>query len=218
MAKKAIKKAVTKTVTAATIVTAKEPDRQSADAKALNAKIKAWGAAYKSVSKDGHDIAARCVVHAIQYGDVRPATRFIAAMGKDNKTFARANMFRGWLEKHGPFKWDKETDGFKCRTEKQAELKPKLDKRGVPGYLTDLMKQAPWEKSPEPEYKGFDFIKRLQALIKQGQRAEKEHGSDPKTDTKGLEEARALLAKLAENAANEDDEDADGIEATANVA
>lgn len=219
-AKQATKKGKASNAKPATIVTSKISDTQKADTQSLRARIDTWGTAYNTVKKDGHDIAARTVVHAVRYGDVTLATRFLNKMGKDGKSFARANMFKAWFEKHGPFRWDKESDGFKLKPEKRDEqAKMVADDKSTAKFLGMLMKQVPWDKAPEPEYKGFEFIKQLRSLISRGQKAEKEHGNDPKTDLTGMEEARALLAKLAENAGNDDDDtDTDTIEDHANVA
>lgn len=177
------------------------------DQDALLAKIKAFGVTLKSIQNDAHDIAARIVVHAVRYNDVSLATKFLEKFGTDGKTMVRANMFKAWFEKHGPFRWDKESKGFKCMVEKATALKAKhlKDNKTTAKFFGLLKKATPWEKDPEPEYKGFDLDKEVARLLSRAKKAEKEHGKDPKTNVKNLDKLEKLVHAL-NYPANEDND------------
>lgn len=192
----------------ATKAKADEKAQFAKDKKVLGERIKAFGLALRKVEKDGHDIAARLVVHAIRYKDVDLATKFLAKFGSDGKSMVRANMFKKWFEKHGPFKWNNESDGFKLNGEKRKELLSRVtNNKTTAEFFSELMKATPWEKDPEKPYMGFDLLKEAKRLINRAKKAEKDHGKDPKTNVKGL----AQLTKFIEtmDVANEDDAEAE---------
>lgn len=210
----------TKTTKTKTISTPKK-DAPSATYKAeltkarqvLTDRLKAFGTSLRAVEKDGHDIAARIVVHAIRYGDVSLATNMISKFGNDGKSMVRANMFKGWFEKHGPFRWDKETKGFKCNSEKRSALEHHIkDNRTTAKFFGTLMKHTPWEKNPEPEYKGFDLDKEVARLLNRAKKAEKEHGKDPKTNVKNLNKLEKLVHDLNYPANDETEAENDNTE------
>lgn len=164
---------------------------------ALSDRLKAFGTALRAVEKDGHDIAARIVVHAIRFGDVSLATNMINKFGTDGKSMVRGNMFKGWFEKHGPFRWDKDTKGFKCATERREKMMHHVkDNKTTAKFFGSLMKHTPWEKDPEPEYKGFDLDKEIARLLSRAKKAEKEHGSDPKTKLANMSKLEAFVHSI----------------------
>ena len=181
----------------------------------LNDRLKVFGNNLRSIEKDGHDIAARIVVHAVRYGDVTLATNMLNKIDTSGagKTMVRANMFKAWFEKHGPFRWDKETKGFKCATDKREKLMPNVkDNKMTAKFFGTLMKAVPWDKDPEPEYKGFDLEKEIARLLSRAKKAEKEHGKDPKTKLTGLDKLEKLVHAINypdnDDTANDNDESA----------
>lgn len=193
--------------------------QQDKDNQALRDMVDTWGKDYKSIAKRGHDIAARLVVHAVRYGDVSLASRFLSKMDEkgDGKSMARANMFKGWFERKGPFTWSKEAKGFKCNTDKRAKMQHHIkDNKTAAKFYSTLMKDVPWEKDKEPEYKGFDLDKQIMLLVKRAETAEKEHGKDPKTKLGNLKKFKKFVGTLTTAAnANGDTEVAENDNAEA---
>jgi hypothetical protein len=199
MARKASK--VTAKVAVTTIETKATNTKKDDAAKASSAEIITMIGTIsdnaKSIQVLIHQAMSKIVVHAIKFGDVRLADRLISALGERNKTVFRANTMRDWFEKMGPFRYDTEAKNFKLNTAKRDLLAKKVtNAKNTAKFYTELMKVAPWEAKPEPEYKGLDFLKLIKGAIRQADKAQKNHANHPKTKLEGLNEVRSFIANL----------------------
>lgn len=184
----------------------------------LNALIEKIGKTAKDIQSDVHKCMARIVIHALRFEDVDHARKLIEAFGEKGKTVFRTNMLRDWFITNGPMRWDDESKNFKLDRKKFADGQKHIaSDRTTAAYLTKLMNVTPWAAKAEPEYKGFSFMKQINAAIRLAQKAEKEHGKHPKTDVKHLDAVRAFVASLEEKGTGDNDND-DTITDVANVA
>jgi len=113
-------------------------------------------------------LAIECVMHAIQHGNVTPATQLIEACGKG----IRRQSLVAWFERNGPFKWDATKMAFSldsARAKKMREV-PEADMR-------ETLADKKWEEA-KPEGKldsifdveaQFDaFLRKVTKLAKEG--------------------------------------------------
>lgn len=145
--------------------------------------------------------AARIVVHAVRFGDVSLASHLIRALG----TGWRGNDMRSWFEQFGPFAWGdtNETDkdgkavkGFKLNKEKRKHLEPRVaTNEDTAEFLGELKGKPMWNWKKEPEYKGFDFLAQLEALIKKADTIKNKPIAHPKDNVTGIEAGRKALAE-----------------------
>lgn len=146
-------------------------------------------------------LATLIVIHAVKYDDISAADRLCAtvkALGMRNDSLGKWFQEVGCakIKEHKDPETGKVTKTFGVNKDKQKELADRLTKDGLAKVATEL-KAKTWDeaKKAASSYDGFDFDKRLMSLIKQAERAIKEHGDDPKTkvDRNTLAKAKTLV-------------------------
>ena len=133
-----------------------------------------------SLQADMHVIAVSCVMHAVEFGNALPATQLVEAITGGSKSYAiRANALKKWFEEVGCFVWNNgETPGFKMNADRKAIIQAIGDDNAI---IAEIGKVPFWEYAPEPEYKGFDLVKAIRALVSKANKNLQEHGNDANT-------------------------------------
>jgi hypothetical protein len=174
---------------------------QGKSTKAIMGEIKAIEKIFSSSTYEKVAVcAARIVVHAVKYGDVSLASHLVKALG----TGWRGNDMHAWFETFGPFAWGntneldkdgKPIKGFKLNKEKRKTLEPRVaSNEETAKFLGELKGKPMWTWKKEPEYKGFDFLAQLEALIKKADNVKNKPIAHPKDNVIGIELGRKALA------------------------
>lgn len=149
-------------------------------------------------------VAAQCVVHAIEHGDVTLATELTEAMGDG----WRINSLRQWFIDFGPFVWaevetvdelgnKKVKKAFKLNRSRREELLPIITS-DLPKFGTSLMATPFWVYKPEPEFKPFDMLAELTKVLTRAKKTmdDKTNSSNPKNSFEGLGDLALLIQKV----------------------
>lgn len=135
------------------------------DIKQLMAAIGKIGKAAAKLTKDVQGIAVECAIHAVEHGNVTPASELVESLGKGMR---RASL-RAWFETNTPMYIPKGKDRFAFDAERAKEMR-----KDVAELREALMAKA-WEDA-KPEEKAvsvfdvseaFDkFMKRVESQVK----------------------------------------------------
>ena len=158
--------------------------------KALNALITKIGRNATSLKQDIHNACVSACLHHVEHGDVGPINRLIDV----TKDVVHNNAIHRWFETYGCLTWDTKTKLFKHNKAKVDEAKADAD------FVQKTVEaKTYYEVTPTPEFKPMSVPAMLNAIIKRYEKLadDEENFKNEKNNFKGLEEVKALVAKLA---------------------
>lgn len=143
----------------------------------LAAAIESISRRGKKLDRDIQVAAVSAMAHHAQHGDVTLINRLIEVMPKG----ARVNALREFIIQFGKVNWDTEEKVFK------HDATGTFEKEGAIG--------TSWtEFKPEPEYKPFDALKAISAMVKRIDSADPERGD--RVDDKQAAAIKKLAVEL----------------------
>ena len=112
--------------------------------------------------------AASCVFHAVEHGNVTPATQLCDALGAG----MRVKSLRYWFFKNGPFGWDKEKQAFNLDSKRIEDFKKKVaDEASREAFIKVLETEPIWDdKAKGHDLKEFELSKELAKLLKKAEK------------------------------------------------
>lgn len=171
----------------------------TSDGKAIDRMIAANARSTASQRKAHAVLAASVVIHAIEYGDVRPAIKFVLSCGHTVRTDALVK----WLVNFGPFIYgkDKDTkqDTLKHDGKRADAIKAKYTE-DTQSFIVSLIKLPYWEFSPPANpFKPIDLPAMMASVVKRAEKVleDPEHKDDKGNNFLGLDKLKALVLEIA---------------------
>lgn len=128
-------------------------------ASAIDAAIASIGRRGAKMDRDIQQAAISAMAHHAQHGDVTLVNRLVDAMPNGS----RVNALRDFILNHGAVSYDSESKAFVHTKGKDARIEQ------AQGVM--------WtEFKPEPEYKPYDAIAAIKAVIDRASKADKSKG------------------------------------------
>lgn len=167
--------------------------------KQLESRITAITKAGKKLQEDIHQACVSALVHVLEHGDVRPLNKLCDVTGK----IVHQNAVRRWFNQHSKniITWDNKAKAFSVNSEKRNAIREDADKASAfIETITDETKAKPYYTMAEGDKDptAFDFMKRLESLIKQAERR-KNHETKTYTDQDNFEMLEAAKAWFESN-------------------
>lgn len=163
----------------------------SHDSKEVNKQIASISKRSSGLRKDIAIAAASVVCHAVVHGDVTLSDKLIKAMGDG----WRLNALREWFIAFGPFVYNESDKVFNLDKAKRTELKKEYDADRTK-FVTKLVAEPFYDFKPEPEFKPIDIPAMLKRALKQAEKAANDKANAKAHNLVGLNELRAIVAKL----------------------
>lgn len=146
-----------------------------------------------------HVAAVTCAMHAIEHGDVTMAQNFLSGLDNAGKNALRLASLKQWfISDRCPFKWGKH-GGVATVVYDKAKADKLIAKHVADpeAFVQDMAEVPFYTENKEPEFKGFDLLKALNTAIARAEKMQTEHPNDAKVDVTGLDDVKAIVAKLA---------------------
>lgn len=112
-------------------------------------------------------LAIECVLHAVQHGNVTPASQLIEACGKG----IRRQSLVAWFERNGPFIWNAEKSAFNLDATRAKAMRLITE-----NDLREQLADKKWEEAkPEPKIESiFDIEEQFGAFLRKVHKIAKE--------------------------------------------
>lgn len=146
----------------------------------LNKLIADVIASHKEIEGQIHVALVGCLYQVNKHHNTTPLSTLMSGLGGS----VRKNAMRDWCLKFGKLSYNEQT--------KELDF----DKEAKGGDLNDAMQTPFWNFKPEPEFKAFDLKARIQALIKEAEKAAKRADSRDVIDAKALMALRAAASNI----------------------
>jgi len=169
-----------------------------ADKKKANLYVRETCKSLRGLEARLHVAAVTCSMHAVLYGDVTMAQTFLSGLDNAGKNAMRLVALKQWfISDRCPFKWGKHGGVATVVYDKAKADKLIAKHKADPEEFVRDMAEVPfYNENKEPEFKGFDLLKALNVAIARAEKMSTEHPDDPKVDVTGLDDVKAIIAKL----------------------
>ena len=174
------------------------------DAKKASAYVRDTIKSARSIEQRLHVSSVTVAMHAIEHGDASLAQQFVSGLDNAGKNALRSSALKTWLiSDNCPFVWGSvELAGKKLKTvvvDKAKAARLRAEYEASPEEFVDTMSEVPYfTQHKEPEFRGFNLMATINAALKKADKMALEHPGDAKIDLTGLDDIKAIVAKLAE--------------------
>lgn len=135
-------------------------------------------------------LAASCVLHAIEHGNVTPCNRMLDALPHGWKV----NALRSWFEVKGPLRWNDKAERYGLDSEQRKRLLSRIATKDARLKLcSELMSHPFTEYKPASVSKPFNLQEQLARVIKAAGKADQ---NDPRNV--GLDKLEDLRSFVVE--------------------
>jgi uncharacterized beta-barrel protein YwiB (DUF1934 family) len=169
------------------------------DGKKATAFIRETCKSMRGIEARLHVAAVTCAMHAIEHGDVTMAQNFLSGLDNAGKNALRLASLKQWfISDRCPFKWGKHGGVATVVYDKvKADKLHQAYDADPEAFVQDMAEVPFYMENKEPEFKGFDLLKALNTAIARAEKMQTEHPDDARVDVTGLDDVKAIVAKLA---------------------